>query len=372
MPDKIKFVEINYHYHQEFTNPAEAISKHRPSNLFIDAFKTIADVVLVKHINYNGEQITDGVQYYFSKSKNGFTHTPFATHRYVKKQQPDLVLVQGFIFPLQVIALRMKIGRQAIIILQHHGEVPFKRKRIFQRLADKMTDGYVFASQENAVEWINAGVIADKNKCFEMPSASTTFLKLVKTTSKIKLGMKENINFLWVGRLNANKDPLTIIAAFEKYVSFNKQARLYMIYQEDDLLELVQQRIKQKDGLDENIILVGKVPHEQLQDWYSAADYFILTSHREGGSYALMEAMACGCVPIVSKIPASMKMIENGSAGFYFETGNKDQLYDILLSLKPGEYPAFSQAAEESFNLHMSPKAIADKLYGVYETLKSQ
>jgi glycosyltransferase involved in cell wall biosynthesis len=329
-------------------------------------------VVLVKHINYNGEQIADGVQYFFSKSQNSFTHIPFATHRYIKKQKPDIALVQGFIFPLQVIALRMKIGRKAIIILQHHGEVPFKRKRIFQKLADKMIDGYLFSSKENALEWINAGVITDKDKCFEMPSASTTFSRLDKTKSKIKLGMKEGFNFLWVGRLNANKDPLTVVAAFEKHVSFNKQARLYMIYQEDDLLELVQQRIKQKHGLDENIILIGKIPHEQLQDWYSAADYFILASHREGGSYALIEAMACGCVPIVSKIPASMKMIESGKAGFYFEPGNKDQLYDILSLLKPGEYPALSQAAEESFKQNMSPKAIADKLYVVYETLKNK
>jgi glycosyltransferase involved in cell wall biosynthesis len=250
--------------------------------------------------------------------------------------------------------------------------VPFKRKRIFQKLVDKMVNGYLFASKENAVEWINAGVITNKDKCFEMPSASTTFSRLDKRTSKIKLGMNQGFNFLWVGRLNANKDPLTVIAAFEKYVSLNKQAKLCMIYQEDDLLELVQQRIKQKDGLDENIILIGKVPYEQLQDWYSAADYFILASYREGGSYALMEAMACGCVPIVSKIPASMKMIENGKVGFYFDPGNKDQLYDILLSIKPGEYPALSQAAEESFYRRMSPKAIADKLYVVYETLKSK
>ncbi|MEO7984013.1 MAG: glycosyltransferase, partial [Bacteroidota bacterium] len=109
---------------------------------------------------------------------------------------------------------------------------------------------------------------------------------------------------------------------------------------------------------------------ELLEDWYNAADYFILASHREGGSYALVEAMACGCVPIVSNIPASMKMIEKGKAGFYFQPGNKEQLLERFLSLRPGEHPALSQAAEAVFTEQLSPAAIANKLFGIYQHLK--
>ena len=36
---------------------------------------------------------------------------------------------------------------------------------------------------------------------------------------------------------------------------------------------------------------------------YSAADLFVVGSHHQGSGYALMEACACGAVPVVTAIP---------------------------------------------------------------------
>ena len=372
MNSRINFLEINYYCHREISDPGKVIAKHLPTNLYLSAMKGVARVVLVKHMNYEGERVVEKMSYLFFKRRNNFWQVPFLTHRAIKKCNPGLVLVQGIIFPLQVIFLRWKLGRNVIVILQHQGEVPYKRKRFFQRWADKSVNGYLFTSLANAQEWIQAGIIKNHQRCFEIPPATTLFSRQDKQAAIHKTGMLGQLNFLWVGRLNANKDPLTVLSAFSVYFSENPTAMLYMVYQEDDMLDVVRQTINQDEHLKSRAILVGKVEHEKLEDWYSAADYIVSASHREGGSYAIMEAMACGCVPIVTAIPAAMKMINYGKAGFYFEAGSATGLYQQLSSLKMEEYGHWSIQAEAHFKQEMSAPAIANKMQHIITSLQAK
>jgi glycosyltransferase involved in cell wall biosynthesis len=372
MEKKLKFIEINYHFHQEFTTPDAVITKHLPSNLFAEELSKTASVTLIKHLAYEGVCQRRAVHYRFFRRANNFWQIPFSTHRLIKKENPDIILAQGFIYPLQVMALRLAAGKNCKIVLQHRAEIPFRRKKIFQQWADKFVTAYFFTAIEQADEWISAGVINDKNKCFEIPAASTRFSKKDKFFCRGKLGISNEVMFLWAGRLNINKDPLTVLTAFEKYILFDPGAKLYMIYQEDNLLNGMTEKIKASDGLRNNVILTGKVVHEEMELWYSAADYIISASHREGGSYVLMEAMACGCVPIVTTIPASMKMIENGKAGYLFEPGNANALYEVLLSLNKEDHEKLSGSARALFEQEMSPEAIVKKMNQAFGQLKGE
>jgi glycosyltransferase involved in cell wall biosynthesis len=52
-------------------------------------------------------------------------------------------------------------------------------------------------------------------------------------------------------------------------------------------------------GLEDRVRLLGAVPHEELRDWYGAADALLLPSSREGWANVLLESMACG-TPVVA------------------------------------------------------------------------
>ena len=52
-------------------------------------------------------------------------------------------------------------------------------------------------------------------------------------------------------------------------------------------------------GLSDRVLFHGQLPHEQLPDWYRAADLFVLASRSEGVPNVLLEAMACG-LPFVA------------------------------------------------------------------------
>ena len=52
-------------------------------------------------------------------------------------------------------------------------------------------------------------------------------------------------------------------------------------------------------GLDDHVILAGRVPHEQMVRWYRASDLFCLASGSEGWPNVIFESLICG-LPVVS------------------------------------------------------------------------
>lgn len=321
-------------------------------------------VIVIEHINYEGEKMMGELKYRFFKRKSRFVHIPFKTLRYIQRQRPDIVITQGLIFPLQVIALRLKMGRKCPIIVQHHGEKPFTGiKRRLQQIADKCITAYLFTARGNATAWIDNHIIPGYDKCYELLEASTYFEQGDKAAAQKKTGITGDHNFLWVGRLNANKDPLTVVQGFEKYLAINPQAKLYMIYQEEALLPALKIIIGNSGTLKDAVYLRGKVPHAELPDWYSAADFYISGSREEGSGYALLEAMACGCIPVVTDIPSFRKMTAGGKFGFLYEAGNPLQLLKLLISLETIDRKILSDAIADHFSNELSFKAIADKLF---------
>jgi glycosyltransferase involved in cell wall biosynthesis len=135
------------------------------------------------------------------------------------------------------------------------------------------------------------------------------------------VGMRGSPAVLWVGRLNANKDPLTVLDGFERSLARLPDAALTMIFSTDDLLGAVRLRVAGAPALRARVHLVGAVPRERIPLYFSAADLFVVGSHREGSGYALMEASACGAVPVVTDIP-TFRLLTGGAAGALWPPGN--------------------------------------------------
>ena len=77
-------------------------------------------------------------------------------------------------------------------------------------------------------------------------------------------------------------------------------------------------------ALARRVRLVGYVPQEKLPAYYSAADIFVLGSHHEGSGYALIEACACGAVPVVTRIPPFRAITGDGARGALWPPGDAD------------------------------------------------
>ncbi len=369
----IKLIDLNYYCHEDLSNPATVLELHRASTGYVPYIRQQMKVELIKHMNFEGVRYLGAVKCSFFHSRTRYWHIPFKTHHYIREQQPDIVLVQGLIFPLQVIALKIELGKQVKIVIQHHGEHPANGlKKWLQKIADRFVTMYVFTSRQNAGDWIENKIILNPTKYFEILEASSWFKKNEKESSIKKLQLTSTLNFLWVGRLNANKDPMTVITAFERFILQEPHVRLYMMFQTTELLDEIQKRISSSPALSKAIILLGKVEHSELEEWFNAADFYISASHHEGSGYALLEAMACGCIPIVSSIPSFKKITSDGAFGFLFEAGNSESLLQSLLKAKEADVERLSLSITEYFHKSLSFQSIADGLYQLSQRLTSK
>lgn len=363
----MRFADLNYYANNDLTDIRAAISRFGTSYGYLSLMRTNADVQAVLHLNSETATEISGVPYSGFKSRNKFFHIPFGTHRFIKSKKPDVVLVQGIVFPVQVLALRLALGKKVKIIAQHHGEQPFINtiKRRLQKLADRYIDAYLFTAKGNAQNWVNAGVISDIDKCYEVLEASTDLNRLDRKVCREQLGIPGDLNFLSVGRLIPGKDPLTILSAFEQFASENPEARLYMIYQDDTMLEEVKMKIEQSAILKNTVHLVGKVDHEKLASWFTAFDFFVSGSHHEAAGFALIECMACGCIPIVTDIPPFLSITENGKLAFTFKPGDVNGLLEAMQRAALSDRNKLTEDILSHFEEHLSYKAIADGIYNV-------
>ncbi len=62
----------------------------------------------------------------------------------------------------------------------------------------------------------------------------------------------------------------------------------------------------------------------QVAEWLQAIDIFVLPSRSEALSNSLLEAMACGCCPVASRVGGNLELIRHGENGMLFEAGDVD------------------------------------------------
>lgn len=80
-------------------------------------------------------------------------------------------------------------------------------------------------------------------------------------------------------------------------------------------------------GLENNIIILGNVNHEQLPFVYNAMDIFAFPSMKESLGLVGLEALACGIPVIASDIEGPKEYIEENVNGFLFKPGSAESLY---------------------------------------------
>lgn len=83
-------------------------------------------------------------------------------------------------------------------------------------------------------------------------------------------------------------------------------------------------------GLEPVVHLTGAVSNEAIARMLASSDIYVSASHSDGTSSSLLEAMACGVFPVVTRIPANTAWIQDGRDGLMFTPGRADELAEAL------------------------------------------
>lgn len=140
----------------------------------------------------------------------------------------------------------------------------------------------------------------------------------------------DQLTFLYLGRVEERKgifDILEVLPAISKELHNFK-----LIIAGNGKIDRVKKLSKEKK-IERNIEILGYVNEKQRTKILKNSDIFILPSYNEGLPMSLLEAMAYGVAPIVSKAGGIPDVIESGKNGMLINAGNLDELRGAILSL---------------------------------------
>lgn len=122
---------------------------------------------------------------------------------------------------------------------------------------------------------------------------------------------KEDFKVMAMGRFSPEKGFDILIKAFKKIVEINSKAKLYILG--SGVLRPQLEELISNLELDKNVYLIGQKynPFNIMKQ----CDLFVLSSHYEGQSMVLLEALTIKTNVLASDIPANRYVLNNGEFG---------------------------------------------------------
>jgi glycosyltransferase involved in cell wall biosynthesis len=336
-------VVVNYAYDERLRDPEELLDRYHSLTGWAEALAAAgaSAVTVVQRFGADASLQRHNVAYRFYSGRfRGESRLPGnPSQRLVEEARAEIVHVNGLDFPIETALLRRSLRSDAALIVQDHasGEpgplasVAHAARRSIRRMLMRRIDGFFFTSAAQAAPWRRARLISDRQPVYEVLEASTRMQPVDRTAARRETGVDGDPAVLWVGRLNPNKDPLTVLDGFERSLAQLPSSKLSMIYGEGELLAAVRGTLAASPALSARVTLVGRVAPERMASYYSAADLFVVGSRHEGSGYGLLEACACGLTPVVTDIPAFRRITDGGIVGRLWPVGNSPALADALV-----------------------------------------
>ena len=284
----------------------------------------------------------------------------------VRALRPDLIHFHGLGFPVPT---RMASRIAPVLVQDHSDRVPPPARRALRRWGLARAAGAAFTARELAVPFVAAGVLPREVPVFEVLESSTRLTPGDVQAARAAAGVHGDPCILSVGRLNRGKDPLAVLDAFERAAPRLPDAHLWVAFGDAPMLDAVQARLAASAVLRARVHLLGRVPHERIQDLCRAADLFVSASRREGSGYAVLEALACGATPLITGIPAHRRITRGGAVGGLFPPGDADALAALMVEHASRPPQAARAAARGHFERHLSFRAVGRELRGTYEQI---
>ena len=288
----------------------------------------------------------------------------------LEKKQPVIIHWHGLVFPWQTGWLTRTLPPACANVVQHHGELPWHGWRgHLQKWGFRHNDGFLFTNHELAQTWLDRRLIPHADQIYPIMETSSLLTLADKAAARARTGLQGHPILLWTGNLKANKDPITVLTGMIRLLNDYPQAHLYMAFREDDLLTDVQQMLAAHESLRQATTLLGRISYDQINDYYNSADIFVQGSSKEGSGIALLDALACGVLPVVTDIPAFRTITNDGSVGTLWPIGNSTALYEGLRAILARPLAPQAEQARRLFEQKWSFAAIGHEALSVYQAV---
>ncbi len=222
-----------------------------------------------------------------------------------------------------------------------------------------------------------------KNKLAEIVNGvDTEKFKPISLSEKISLrkylGLPINeIIACFTGLINERKGIDLLVEAWKNIKDTSENIKLFLIGPnkkeggisvDDKYIEFINREIK-KYKLDTYITFTGML--HNIEQYLQASDIFVFPTRGEGLPNGLLEAMASGLPCIATKIPCIKDIIKNDVDGYLFNSGNFDQLTELIIKLSQDANTRHGIGinARATIEQRFSLNTITDKYIALYHEL---
>ncbi len=257
----------------------------------------------------------------------------------IDRYNPDALLVYGWSFQSHLQVLKHYKGKKQIIfrgdstLLDESPGFSFKKtaRRIFLKWVYRHVDTALYTGEANKQYYLTHGMTQEHLDYAPHAIENERFYdtngehEQKAKQWRSELGIPEHaVVFLFAGKLEAKKDPLTLVECFKAME--NDHARL--IIAGNGILE---NEVKQKAAGDHRILFLDFQNQQQMPVVYRLGDIFVLPSKGPGETWGLSvnEAMACGLAIIVSDKCGCANELVHGN-GFVFRAGDRSELVHTI------------------------------------------
>ena len=276
--------------------------------------------------------------------------------------QPDVVHMFSLALLQPLLEIGAWCGRARLpLTVSYHGGAPRPAPWLkgIQHHILKRCHRVFFPTRFSADAWLARGLLREEQvaMCMEV---SSVFEPADRTATRLRTGMSGHPVFVWNAGLNARKDPLTAIRAFSLIRQRWPHAKLYMIYLTGEMLGEVEGAIAADPLLTGAVEMRGRIPHTQVEDFLNSADFLLHSARSEIGCFGVLEAMACGVIPVVTDIPLCRTVTREGQYGILFPVGDHQSMAERTLQFDLGKIGVMSRSIREMFARSFSYDAIAE------------
>jgi glycosyltransferase involved in cell wall biosynthesis len=244
--------------------------------------------------------------------------TPLYVIYFSLTKKVDLILSYHFIphgffaFLGHVFTRRPYIYSQIDLDIQFYLQKPLLRGIILKILKRAK---FIFVPGSSSFRfWIDKGF--DKSKIHIIHSTIDTDFAFFPT------GEQKEFDFIYIGVLDKNKQVDLIIKSFGSLLGQNASLRMCILGDGKERLNL--QKIVTDLGIFQNIFFIGQ--ENEVNHYLNRSKVFVMASKAEGLPCALMEAMSCELIPVVTNVGNISDIVRDGETGFLVENQSLEEL----------------------------------------------
>jgi glycosyltransferase involved in cell wall biosynthesis len=288
----------------------------------------------------------------------------------VRELRTDVFHVHGLAFCSEVLELARLAPGTPLLVQDHADRVPRPWRRTPWRVAARHVSGYSFCAMRQSEPFARAGLLRPEARVFEIPEASSDFQPGDHERARRTTGLHGDPALLWVGHLDSNKDPLTVLDGFAQCSEQLPHATLWCCFVNSPLLGRVERRIARDPRLRDRVHLLGRQSREAVQALMQAADLFVIGSHREGSGYSLMEAMATGLPAVVTDIPSFRALTAGEPRAYLWKPGDAQSFRGALLSAHSARRADTRSMVRAHFDRYVSYSKVGRRFVQAYGELR--